>query len=121
MSGGITGPACTILGGIILSTENLTATLIKKMEAEQDRYRAWLTDQPPAEILKNTREYVIRENILIALKERDLTTPQAEMLLSSTSPLADIYQDWSKQHKYGSGYFLSHYAQPPRPPGYVRA
>ena len=85
-----------------MSTENLTATLIKKMEAEQDRYRAWLTDQPPAEILKYTREYVIRENILIALKERDLTTPQAEMLLSSTSPLADIYQDWSKQHKYGS-------------------
>ena len=73
-----------------MSTENVTATLIKKMEAEQDRYRAWLVEQPQTEILKYTREYVIRENILIALKERDLTTPQAEMLLAPI--LVDVSQ-----------------------------
>ena len=33
----------------------------------------------------------------MALEERDLTAPQAEVLLASPSPLADLYKDWCKQ------------------------
>ena len=33
----------------------------------------------------------------MALEERDLDAPQAEALLASPSPLADLYKDWCKQ------------------------
>ena len=79
-----------------MDTENLTAALFEKMKVEQDKYRAWLVTQPPEEILNHTYEYTIREDILMALEVHDLTAPQAEALLASYTPLADIYTDWSK-------------------------
>ena len=53
--------------------------------------------QPPAEILNHTYEYTIRQDILIALEDHDLTAAQAETLLASYTPLADIYKDWCNQ------------------------
>ena len=67
------------------------------MQAEQDKYRTWLLSQPPAEILNHTYEYTIRQDILIALEDHDLTAAQAETLLASSAPLADIYRDWCKR------------------------
>ena len=80
-----------------MDAERLKAALIEKMNAEQDRYRVWLTAQPPAEILNHTYEYTIRQDILIALEDHDLTAAQAETLLASSAPLADIYRDWCKR------------------------
>ena len=80
-----------------MDAERLKAALIEKMNAEQDRYRVWLTAQPPAEILNHTYEYTIRQDILIALEGHDLTAAQAETLLASSAPLADIYRDWCKR------------------------
>ena len=80
-----------------MDAERLKAALIEKMSAEQDRYRVWLTAQPPAEILNHTYEYTIRQDILIALEDHDLTAAQAETLLASSAPLADIYRDWCKR------------------------
>ena len=80
-----------------MDAERLKAALIEKMNAEQDRYRVWLTAQPPAEILNHTYEYTIRQDILIALEDHDLTVAQAETLLASSAPLADIYRDWCKR------------------------
>ena len=79
-----------------MDAEKLTTALYEKMKAEQDSYRAWLVAQPPEKILDHAYEYTIREDILVAL-ERDLTAPQAEVLLASPTPLADLYRDWSKQ------------------------
>ncbi len=79
-----------------MDAENLMTALFEKMKAEQDKYRAWLVTQPPEEILNHTYEYAIRQDILMALEDRDLTAPQAEALLSSYTPLADIYKTFSK-------------------------
>lgn len=81
----------------MLDAEKLTTSLYEKMKTEQDSYQAWLVSQPPEEILNHTYEYTIRQDILMALEERDLTAPQAEALLASPSPLADLYGEWSKQ------------------------
>ena len=56
-----------------MDAEKLTTALYEKMKAEQDSYRAWLVAQPPEEILNHTYEYTIRQDILMALEERDLT------------------------------------------------
>ena len=80
-----------------MDVKKLTAALAEKMQAEQDKYRTWLLSQPPAEILNHTYEYTIRQDILIALEDHDLTAAQAETLLASYTPLADIYKDWCNQ------------------------
>lgn len=84
-----------------MDAEKLTTALFEKMKAEQDKYRDWLVTQPPEEILNHTYEYTIRQDILMALKDRDLTAPQAEALLASYTPLADIYKNWCN---LGTGY-----------------
>ena len=78
-----------------MDTEKLTAALAEKMQAEQDKYRAWLVAQPPEEILNHTAEYTTREDILMAMDFIALTEAQVSALLESPTPLADVYKNWS--------------------------
>lgn len=48
--------------------EKLNSELYNKMSAEQDKYRDWLTSQPPEEILRHAYEYSVREDILMAME-----------------------------------------------------
>ena len=61
------------------------------MATEQEKYRDWLKSQPPEEILHHTYEYTVREDIVMAMEELELTNTQAQALLESPSPLADVY------------------------------
>ena len=66
--------------------------LYEKMMSEQDKYRDWLLSQPPSEILNHTYEYTMREDIIIAVDEMDISQKQARALLKSPCPLADIFE-----------------------------
>ena len=66
------------------------------MATEQDKYRDWLKSQPPEEILHHTYEYTVREDIVMAMEELELTDTQAQALLESSSPLADVYRYFEK-------------------------
>ena len=68
-----------------MNTDKNTA-LYEKMAAEQDKFRDWLKSQPPEEILKHTYEYTVREDILMAMEELELTDAQAKALLESSAP-----------------------------------
>lgn len=70
------------------------ALLYEKMKAEQDKYRDWLLTQKPAEILNHTYEYTMREDIVMAMEELELTPKQAKALLKSPCPLADVYKEF---------------------------
>ena len=63
------------------TNEELNTTLYKQMFAEQEQFRDWLLAQPP-------------EDILLSLEYNDLTDAQAAALLSSSSPLADVYAEF---------------------------
>ena len=80
-----------------MTSEELNTALYKKMFAEQEQFKAWLLTQPPEEILNHTYEYSVREDILITLENNDLYDEQAEALLRSESPLADVYKEFSKR------------------------
>ena len=43
------------------------------MAAEQGKFRDWLKRQPPEESLHHTYEYTIREDIVMAMEELELT------------------------------------------------
>ena len=80
-----------------MTSEELNTALYQKMFAEQEQFKAWLLTQPPEEILNHTYEYSVREGILITLENNDLYDEQAEALLRSESPLADVYKEFSKR------------------------
>ena len=68
---------------------------LKQMK-EQEKYRDWLKSQPPEEILHHTYEYTVREDIVMAMEELELTDAQTQALLESPSPLADVYRYFEK-------------------------
>ena len=70
--------------------------LCEKMRVEQNKYYDWLTAQPPKEILHHAYEYSVREDIILATEEMNLTPAQVRALLKSPAPLADVYKDFSK-------------------------
>ena len=79
-----------------MTNEEKLTVLYDKMCAEQDTYRDWLKGQSPEEILQHTFEYTTREDILAEMEIIDLTEAQTDALLSSPSPLADVYKKFSE-------------------------
>jgi len=80
-----------------MTNEELNMELYKKMLAEQKRYKQRLMSQPPKEILNHTYEYTVREDILTTLEIHDLSYEQAEALLRSESPLADVFKEFKRR------------------------
>ena len=79
-----------------MNTNDLNTALYEKMAAEQDKFRDWLKSQPPEEVLNHAYEYTIREDIVMAMEELELTDAQTKALLESPSPLADVYRYFEK-------------------------
>ena len=79
-----------------MTNQEWNTTLYKQMFTEQEQFRDWLLAQPPQEILNHAYEYVMREDILLSLEYNDLTDAQAAALLTSPSPLADVYAEFDK-------------------------
>ena len=73
-----------------MTNDELNTALYEKMFAEQETYRAWLLYQPTEEILNQTYEYTVREDILLSMEYNDLPDAHAKALLKSPTPLADI-------------------------------
>jgi len=79
-----------------MNNEELNTALYQKMEREQDKYRKWLVQCPPEEILSHAYEYVVREDILMSMEELNLPDDQAMALLKQRGPLDDVFKDFSK-------------------------
>ena len=79
-----------------MADTELSSKLYEKMSAEQDKFRAWLMDQPPAGILNHAVEYAVREDILMEMEALELPDDQVRALLASPDTMADIYKTFSK-------------------------
>ena len=79
-----------------MADTELSSKLYEKASAEQDKFRAWLVDQPPADILNHAVEYAVREDILMEIGALELPDYQARALLASPDTMADIYKTFSK-------------------------
>lgn len=80
-----------------MDNEKLNTQLYEKMFEEQEKYRGWLLGQPPEEILNHTYEYTVREDILMALENNDISDEQAAVLLKSPAPLGDIFKEFENR------------------------
>ena len=84
-----------------MADTELSSKLYEKASAEQDKFRAWLVDQPPADILNHAVEYAVREDILMEMGALELPDDQARALLASPDTMADIYKTFSKMADTG--------------------
>ena len=84
-----------------MADTELSSKLYEKASAEQDKFRAWLMDQPPADILNHAVEYAVREDILMEIGALELPDDQARALLASPDTIADIYKTFSKMADTG--------------------
>ena len=84
-----------------MADTELSSKLYEKMSAEQDKFRAWLVEQPPADILLHAVEYAVREDILMEIGALELPDDQARALLASPDTMADIYKTFSKMADTG--------------------
>lgn len=80
-----------------MTNEELNTALYKKMFAEQEQYREWLWTLSADEILNHCYEYTVREDIVLALEEYNLSDKQCKALLKSPSPLADVFSEFEKR------------------------
>ena len=80
-----------------MTNEERNTALYQKMFAEQEKFRDWLKGQPPEEVLNHAYEYTIREDILMSLEYHDLSDAQADALMKSPNPLADVFRDFEKR------------------------
>lgn len=84
-----------------MADTELSSKLYEKVSAEQDKFRAWLMDQPPADILNHAIEYAVREDILMEMEALELPDDQVRALLASPDTMADIYRTFSKMTDTG--------------------
>ncbi len=84
-----------------MADTELSSKLYEKMSAEQDKFRAWLVEQPPSDILLHAVEYAVREDILMEMDALELPDDQARALLASPDTMADIYKTFSKMADTG--------------------
>ena len=79
-----------------MTNKEMMRQLYERMVAEQQKYKAWLLEQPPNVILDNACKFTVREDIVMELEVLELTDAQAAALLRSRTPLADVYRAWER-------------------------
>ncbi len=79
-----------------MTQAKLNTQLYQKMFAEQEKFKDWLLTLSPEEVLNHAYEYTCREDILLSLEYNDLSPRQANALLKSPAPLADVFKRWEK-------------------------
>lgn len=79
-----------------MNQNELFQQLYDKMSEEQETYRNYLLQQSPEEILNHTYEYTVRNDILMALEDCDLSEGQLVSLLNNPTPLAEVYHSFCK-------------------------
>lgn len=77
-----------------MTTEQLSATAYDRLLAEQKSFRDWLLKQPAEEVLNHAYEYAMREDIVYAMEDLELSESQALALLGSETPLSNIYKTY---------------------------
>lgn len=69
----------------------MNKALYEKLFSEQEKYRAWLLEQPLAEILSHAYEYSVREDIILTLEYHDVDDEQARVLLAQENLLGELF------------------------------
>ena len=74
--------------------DDIYAKLYDRLYAEQEKYVDWLLSQPRIEIMRQSYEFAMREDILMVFESSEIDEKHARVLLEKGVTLADIYDDF---------------------------
>ena len=74
----------------------LNSQLYDKMVASQEKMKDWLQSQSFDDMMRNAREYLVREDIVLAFEFHDLSDEQVFALWEREDPLAELYAAFEK-------------------------
>ena len=77
-----------------MTNEELNTELYRKMSDEFEKYKEELLGLPSEEILEHAYAYTVKQDILFAMEDHDLSDKQAAVLLKSEHPLEDVFSRW---------------------------
>ena len=79
-----------------MTLEQLNTALYEKIYAEQQEFISSLKTMTPENIIQYAYELVIREDILLSIKENDRDAQQCKALLKEKKPLDKLFLAWEK-------------------------
>ena len=74
----------------------LNSQLYDKMVASQGKMKDWLQSQSFDDMMRNAREYLVREDIVLSFEFHDLSDEQVFALWEREDPLAELYSEFEK-------------------------
>ena len=74
----------------------LNSQLYDKMVASQEKMKDWLQSQSFDDMMRNAREYLVREDIVLSFEFHDLSDEQVFALWEREDPLAELYAAFEK-------------------------
>ena len=73
-----------------MTNKEMMRQLYERMAAEQQKYKAWLLEQPPNVILDNACKFTVQEDIVMELEVLELTDAQAAWERAETHHMDDV-------------------------------
>lgn len=75
-------------------TVDYNELLYEKVQAEYDAFIEELKRMPPEQIIERAYEKVTKENMVMAIQDKELTYTEAKALCRETYPLDRMYREW---------------------------
>lgn len=74
--------------------EEIYAKLYDRLYAEQEKYVEWLLSQPRIEIMRQSYEFAMREDILMIFENAEIEPEHAQALFDKGTTLADLFHEF---------------------------
>ena len=74
--------------------EEIYEKLYDRVCAEQEKYVEWLLSQPRIEIMRQSYEFAMREDILMIFENAEIEPEHAQALFDKGTTLADLFHEF---------------------------
>lgn len=74
--------------------EEIYEKLYDRLCAEQEKYVEWLLSQPRIEIMRQSYEFAMREDILMVFENEEVEPEHAKALFDKGTTLADLFHEF---------------------------
>ena len=74
--------------------EEIYAKLHDRLNTEQEKYVEWLLSQPRIEIMRQSYEFAMREDILMIFENAEIEPEHAQALFDKGTTLADLFHEF---------------------------
>ena len=83
-----------------MTNEELNTKLYRKMSEKLEEYKDELLSMPSAEVLEHAYAYTVKQDIVLAMEELNLSDKQCKALLHESDPLEKVFERWENHESH---------------------